>query len=462
MAQPAPAFEQPLPQNVDAELATLGAILLDNAALDVAMEKLSSGDFFSVEHQQIFHAMLELKENGTPIDLVSLTEHLHRTHRTRLLENVGGAGYVAKLGDGLPRSTNVAHYAQIVKEKAQLRSIIHVAAALQQRALEGHELPQEIFTDMEEFCHQSQNGNGHHKLHSVATMEVLTMSLEPVEYVIESVLPVKGLGMLYAPRGMGKTFVALEIAHCISTGEKKCFGWTIPQARRVLYVDGEMPANRLQERLRGIARGHGMRLPVDPQFFRVITRDLEDREARLDITTAEGQNNIEQHLRDGDVLILDNLSCLSFAGKENEGDDWVPILGWLLRLRWRGISVLFIHHAGKSGTQRGASRKEDALDCVIAMRAVPEYSADQGLKCEIHFEKLRNDGAGDSLYPFELTMQTFENGAIMWLKRPLSEVIEQAAKKMFEDGMSIRDVAEELHISKRRAHTIKLQMRKIE
>ena len=64
-------------------------------------------------------------------------------------------------------------------------------------------------------------------------------------------------------------------------------------------------------------------------------------------------------------MILDNLSALCVSGKENEGESWLPVQRWALRLRQRGISVLFVHHAGKGGAQRGTSRREDLLDVVI-------------------------------------------------------------------------------------------------
>jgi hypothetical protein len=60
---------------------------------------------------------------------------------------------------------------------------------------------------------------------------------------------------------------------------------------------------------------------------------------------------------------------------------------WLLRLRRKGIAVLLVHHAGVNGRQRGTSRREDALDTVIALRRAADYSPEQGARFEIHIEK---------------------------------------------------------------------------
>lgn len=442
-----------LPHNIDAERSVLGAILLDNKSLDRARDKITPDDFFHDHHRRIFAAMLALGDLQEPIDLLTLTDKLESVKQ---LESSGGAAYISQLMDNVPHVSNVEHYCKIIHEKAQLRALIHTTNAIQLQAFDGSDPTGEILTHAADLMANltTSNGHGRKKLHPVTMADLLLMDLRPVEFVIDPILPVQGLGELFAPRGMGKTFVGLEIAFCVAVGEKKCFSWDVPKARRVVYVDGEMAANRVQGRLRSIALGHGLRMPPDPSYIRIITRDLEDREVCLNISTREGQRNIEEHLMDGDFLLLDNLSCLTSGGKENEGDDWVPVAGWLLRLRQRGITVLFIHHAGKGGEQRGTSRREDLLDCVIAMRKAAEHSASE-LRCEIHIDKLRNAGPAESVFPFELTMRTDERGAILWLRRPLKEVIEQNALRMFSDGMSIRDVAEELHITKHRAVKIK-------
>src|SRR5499433_2271707 len=129
-------LERPLPQNLDAERSILGAILLDNHALNAAIENIKPEDFFLEQHRRVFNQMIALGEAQQAIDLVTLTESLHRTGE---LESSGGAPYLASLADGLPRVTNVEHYARIVKEKAVLRNLIHATHNIQQRAFEGED-----------------------------------------------------------------------------------------------------------------------------------------------------------------------------------------------------------------------------------------------------------------------------------------------------------------------------------
>ena len=129
-------LERPLPQNLEAERSILGAILLDNHALNAAIENLKPEDFFLEQHRRVFNQMIALGEAQQAIDLVTLTESLHRVGE---LESSGGAPYLAALADGMPRVSNVEYYARIVREKALLRNLIHATHNIQQRALEGED-----------------------------------------------------------------------------------------------------------------------------------------------------------------------------------------------------------------------------------------------------------------------------------------------------------------------------------
>jgi replicative DNA helicase len=125
-------LERPLPHNLEAERSILGAVLLDNHALNAAIEKLRAEDFFLPQHRKIFERMVQLGEKQQAIDTITLMEDLTRRGE---LESAGGIPYLSQLADGLPRVTNVEHYARIVKEKAVLRNLIYSASAIQEQAL---------------------------------------------------------------------------------------------------------------------------------------------------------------------------------------------------------------------------------------------------------------------------------------------------------------------------------------
>ncbi|MCS5701588.1 MAG: replicative DNA helicase [Acidobacteria bacterium] len=116
-----PVSERPLPHNLEAEKAVLGAVLIHDEQFNIAVELINAQDFYRHAHQQIFDKMVSLRERNEVIDLVTLKEELDRAGN---LNEVGGPAYIAALVDGVPKSTNVEYYAKIVKEKATLRSLI--------------------------------------------------------------------------------------------------------------------------------------------------------------------------------------------------------------------------------------------------------------------------------------------------------------------------------------------------
>lgn len=115
------------PQNLEAEQAVLGAILLETEALITAMERIRAEDFYSVAHQRIFEAMTDLNDDNQPLDLVTLTARLQDKNQ---LEEIGGVTYLARLANAVPTAANVEYYAQIVEEKSMMRRLIRTATQI--------------------------------------------------------------------------------------------------------------------------------------------------------------------------------------------------------------------------------------------------------------------------------------------------------------------------------------------
>ena len=115
------------PQNTDAEQSVLGGILIENEALNKVVEILNSDDFYREAHRKIFRSMITLSEKNEPSDLVTLTNELKYQN---LLEEIGGASYLASLIDSVPTAANIEYYARIVKEKSILRKLIQAATEI--------------------------------------------------------------------------------------------------------------------------------------------------------------------------------------------------------------------------------------------------------------------------------------------------------------------------------------------
>ena len=192
-------------------------------------------------------------------------------------------------------------------------------------------------------------------------------------WILEWIIQEQGLVMIHAPRGVGKTHVALGIAYACATGTP-FLRWRAPTACGVLYLDGEMSASDLQERLRAISSDEENGAATN---LKILTPDLTDR-PMPDLATEDGQKAVEPLLEGVSLVIVDNLATLCRSGNENGGESWLAIQGWLLDLRRRGISVLLIHHSGKNGGQRGTSRREDILNTVIRLQHPADYNTSEG------------------------------------------------------------------------------------
>ena len=132
---------------------------------------------------------------------------------------------------------------------------------------------------------------------------------------------------------------------------------------------------------------------------------------------------------------------------------WGPIQGWLLKLRRRNISVLVVHHAGKGGEQRGTSRREDVLDTSISLKLPTDYSAAEGARFEVHYEKHRGFYGADA-EPFEAKLE-MRNSTAVWTTRKLDDVNRARVESLLVDGLSVREIAEETGIPKSTVGRIK-------
>lgn len=135
-----------LPNNLEAERSVIGAILIDNKAYDLIAGKLEPPSFFRAAHRKIYAACVHLLDVGA-LDLVPLVEELIRRGE---LEDVGGHAYVASMVDGVPRSTNVRYYAEIVKEKAAARALIKLGTKLTDAAYDGEQRAPELIQMIDE------------------------------------------------------------------------------------------------------------------------------------------------------------------------------------------------------------------------------------------------------------------------------------------------------------------------
>lgn len=254
-------------------------------------------------------------------------------------------------------------------------------------------------------------------------------------------LPQGGLAMVYGPRGIGKTFFGLSFALSLATGTP-FLRWEAPPATGVLIIDGEMPISQLRERTVSMLSDE----PINPlqilsgeQVFMCIQKDLNLASPQFQSAVLEVLDK-EQEIK---AVVIDNISCLFMGLKESDKGDWEKVIPWLLKLRRRDIAVLLVHHAGKSGDQRGTSGREDMLDTVIKLQEVKD-DQDEGARFIVNFTKSRG-AYGKDVEPFEAHLSI--DG--VWTCKPLEESTYDRMLKLAREGVdNVTDMAEELDISK--------------
>ena len=254
---------------------------------------------------------------------------------------------------------------------------------------------------------------------------LVKMDLPQREHLVTPFISTNSLNMIYAERGIGKTFFSLSLGLCLARGDD-FLDYLVERPCPVLYIDGEMPLADLQARVMALD-------PEPPATMMLLPSELLFREAKpLNLHNEVDQIAIEGAISalvarsmGPAVVIFDNLSSLSGGVDENDNSALDALLQWLLGLRHQGLAIILVHHAGKSGAQRGASRREDLLDTSIALiRPDEEDEPHAGAHFTLTFPKTR----GLPPNPREMNLKLTENqGRLEWHfieKRKIDPTIE--------------------------------------
>jgi putative DNA primase/helicase len=200
----------------------------------------------------------------------------------------------------------------------------------------------------------------------------------------------KSIGMIAGPRGGGKSWLCLLMIYSIA-GAKLLEPWDQGSGAAVAYLDGEMRAASLQDRLRSL-HAHNSRpesIELVEKNLYIISRDCIGSTIGT-IDTEEGQKNIDALIPSRvKIIVIDNLSAWTSGGREDSAA-WAMIKTWLIGKRLQGVAVLLIHHAGKNGQQRGSSAHEDLLDYSILLSPLPSNQERQDTRFLVEHTKLRD------------------------------------------------------------------------
>ena len=370
-----------LPNNLEAERALLGCLILDNRliadACDVFPGSAIGGAFLALDdrfsaaveeplffsqcHQIIFGCLMTLHGEGRGIDLTTLGEELSQRGQ---YEAVGGAPYLATLENDIFSTAQVPEYARIITEKWKLRKTYRKAEQISRLALEP-----------------SQNGNSA-KIEALAAeigripgegvgvdlsrlprvlsaAEFVAQKRPALQYHIDGILPFNGKMTLSATSKFGKSMLGIQLGLAMAAGDCEWLGWKFGPSAKVLYVQAEIMDPLLEARMNWILNT----LPPDLNQYRAVNNFTiqEIASCRPNLISPKGRATVEKllEIHQPQVIIFDPLAALHPGMDENKGDQMGPALDYLSGLAHKfNCAIILIHHFNKSGTARGHSSFE--------------------------------------------------------------------------------------------------------
>ena len=333
------------PQNIEAEQAVLGAMLIDKEAIAKATEVLSADDFYREAHRVIFSAMLELYNKNGAVDMVTVTEILKRDNK---LEDIGGIAYITSLANVVLTAANVKYHAEIVAEKSVLRQLVRVSTEI---AAMGYEANEDVGTLLDTAESRIlEISNRKKKNDFTAINDILMDSVQSIESLLQNKGGLTGLPagfadldkltsglhpsdfiILAARPSMGKTALALNIVQNVALRAHKVIGG---EPRSVAFFSLEMSKEQLVNRMLCAEAG------IDSQRLRVGEMHDEDwthlwdacdtmSRAKIYIDDTAGITAMDMRSRARrlkaehglDLIVVDYLQLMQGSGKRNNSGD---------------------------------------------------------------------------------------------------------------------------------------------
>lgn len=333
------------PQNIEAEQAVLGAMLIDKEAIAKASEILTSSDFYREAHRVIFNAMLELYNKNEAVDMVTVTEILKRDNK---LEDIGGLAYITSLANVVLTAANVKYHADIVAEKSVLRQLVRVSTEI---AAMGYEANEDVGTLLDTAESRIlEISNRKKKADFTPINDVLMESVQNIEKLINNKGGLTGLPsgfadldkltsglhpsdfiILAARPSMGKTALALNIVQNVALRAHKKIGG---EPRSVAFFSLEMSKEQLVNRMLCAEAS------IDSQRLRVGEMKDDDwdslwgacdlmSKAKIYIDDTAGITVMDMRSRARrlkaehglDLIVVDYLQLMQGSGKRNNSGD---------------------------------------------------------------------------------------------------------------------------------------------
>ena len=206
--------------------------------------------------------------------------------------------------------------------------------------------------------------------------EWLKRPLPPRDYLLGDLLCTTSRWLIVGETGIGKTLFAFELAASAADAEK-LLGWPGRRKVRVMYIDGEMPAETFKERMQLVADRHG----DDLEIYGYNRDHLGDEREIPPLDTDAGRKWLQREIEivKPDLIIFDSIMCL-LAGDLMKPEGWAPMLGVMRGLTSRRIAQIWLHHANDSGKVFGDKTRMWQMDTVLSLKRVEENETAIGVE----------------------------------------------------------------------------------
>lgn len=352
----APLLERVPPQSLEAEQATLGAMLVEREAISRVVDLLEPRDFYSPQHQLLYQAVIDLFNESKPADLITLPARLQDRGQ---LEEIGGTSYLLALQEAAPTAASVAHYARIVREKATLRALQVVGSNIRDLALSAGDEDVEAIVDR---CEQEVFSVGERTITPafISMRDLVGEVYDRIDEMQESRRPGMGiptgftdldeftsglqtsdLVVLAARPSMGKTSLALNIATRVARDKKTVAIFSLEMAKEQLGL--RILCSEAKVSQQSIRQGYVEREEMDR--IAIAASQLYNSAIYLDDTPSmnvlqmRGKARRLRAERGLDLIIVDYLQLVSGHGRFENRTQEISLVARSLKSLARELRV---------------------------------------------------------------------------------------------------------------------------
>ena len=433
------------PHNRDAERSLLSSMLRDNNVIPEAINLVKAEHFYVFGHQKIYEAITKLNDDaGKPADIVTVAEYLIQE---KLIDDVGGMPYLAELWDAAPSAAHYRQYAEIIRQKAIVRNLIHACTDLQAEAYDLTLKPEELLDSAERrileiaeigltgntvtlheaiqeaFQRLDQKTKPGHEFSGVRTgyidLDNLTAGFQKNELIIIAARP-----------SVGKTAFALNIArHVVVEEGLPVLFVSLEQAKieladRLLCCQGRVDSHRLR-------RGH---LNTDESTRLHVANEALGGGAKLFIDDTPGQNMLRiaanarrlKKREDIRLVMIDYLQLIDPDDRRESRQEQVSGISRRLKFLARELQLPVValaqvnrssedrqdHKPRLSDLRESGAIEQDADTVIMLHRPDNKEPGQSDDLIEVIIAKQRNGPTGDLSLLYVKQFMRFENFAV--------------------------------------------------